>query len=180
MVEVGERVARQRSPDIRKINPVIMERTDTFCARCLFLSSPVVLLPWFQGAKRPPCAPEGGVCPGDGGSAAAVPGAGQHWAGLQGEAAGTVLGDGNTDGGKGQLLIAGHIPPVCCFVLANLWVFALHLSQRDCVSTSPPELALGSACIEHSLRVLRVQPTQGWGRHQVMDPISCASNSSTA
>lgn len=60
MVEVGERVARQRSPDIRKINPVIMERTDTFCARCLFLSSPVVLLPWFQGAKRPPCAPEEG------------------------------------------------------------------------------------------------------------------------
>lgn len=45
MAEVGRAsVARQRSPYIRKINPIIMERTDTFCACCLFLSSSVVLL----------------------------------------------------------------------------------------------------------------------------------------
>ena len=45
MAEVGRAsVARQRSPYIRKINPIIMERMDTFCACCLFLSSSVILL----------------------------------------------------------------------------------------------------------------------------------------
>lgn len=84
-----------------------------------------------SGSKATFLCPRGGVCLGDGGSAAAVPGAGQHWAGLQGEAAGAAVGDGNRDGGEGQLLITGHIPLVCCLVLAKLWVSVLHLSQTE-------------------------------------------------
>lgn len=179
MVEVGERVARQRSPDIRKINPVIMERTDTFCARCLFLSSPVVLLPWLQGAKRPSCAPEEGFVWGMEAAQLQFLELGSTGPGCKGRLQGQQLGMGTGMVGKASSLsLDTSLLCAAWFLQSSGCLCFTSLKQSD----SQPLLRSWHRDL-HAFSILHeclCAKTQGWGWNQVMDPISCASSSSTA
>lgn len=150
------RVARQRSPDIRKINPVIMESSDTFCAQRSFLSSLGVLLFWIpaeaSGSRTPLWTPRstGGLW-GRGLRAGGEVGLRARDLGNRHSVDGKPSFSGEGDVGRGEFLIAGHILLVYHLVLANIGVFALHLSQSKRAPASPPavgpRLDLHAGCI---------------------------------